>query len=352
MKVIFIMPNLKAGGAERVVSELANFFASKDKFSEVSILTLFESSDFYTLNSNVKRFSLDISNEDYKLVKLINFTKARKYLSDVDVIVSFIYPFTILGTFLGFLSQKPVIISERNNPYIKKNFIETFLRRIVYPKARLIVCQTSDSKSVLEEKFRLKNCTIGKNPISRLKSPRIESNGIITVGRLIESKQHMILLNIIEELNLRHWRVTIVGDGPEKNRLSYKVKKLNSKGFNVKIVEQSKDLNQFSDNHSIFLFASRSEGFPNALAEALMAGYACIAFDCDTGPRDMIKDKVNGFLVPLNDIEEYKNRLELLVNEFNIRSKLGVEASSSMKSFDIDNIGEEWIDLINSVASY
>src|SRR5690606_21916517 len=94
------------------------------------------------------------------------------------------------------------------------------------------------------------------------------------------------------------------------------------------------DVNKLLNNAQIFAFTSLTEGFPNALAEALAAGCACISFDCITGPRELIKNNYNGYLVDINDNEGYKTKLAELMNSFELREKFSKSSLEKIKQFN------------------
>lgn len=101
-------------------------------------------------------------------------------------------------------------------------------------------------------------------------------------------------------------------------------------------------IEEYYQRSDIFAFTSISEGFPNALGEAMAAGMACISFDCEAGPSDLIVDGENGFLIPENDHERYISKLKLLINNESIRKKLGKKAKLKASEFSFEKIGHQY----------
>ena len=87
-----------------------------------------------------------------------------------------------------------------------------------------------------------------------------------------------------------------------------------------------------------------SEGFPNALVEAMSAGLPCVSFDCDAGPRDIIDDGTNGYLVPLQDIATFSEKLEILMKNTELRTTIGSEAMKIQEALDTKKIADEFLD--------
>jgi glycosyltransferase involved in cell wall biosynthesis len=94
---------------------------------------------------------------------------------------------------------------------------------------------------------------------------------------------------------------------------------------------------------------SRTEGFGLVLIEAMVSGLPCVAYDCPVGPRSIITDQENGFLVEDGNVDLFVEKLNLLIENEDIRKQLGEKAKKSVANYDLDTIMQQWQDLFESV---
>src|SRR5699024_9210774 len=102
------------------------------------------------------------------------------------------------------------------------------------------------------------------------------------------------------------------------------------------------DIGSYYRKSKIFAFTSSSEGFPNVIGEAMSAELPVIAYDCVAGPSDLVSDGETGFLINLFDDTAYAERLELLMENSDLRMQMGRQAQKKIKKFDVNNIAEEY----------
>jgi len=132
---------------------------------------------------------------------------------------------------------------------------------------------------------------------------------------------------------------------PCSSCLVYGIYKLSKKLRLDRIVSfegRKKEVVNYYRKASIFISTSRAEGFPNALLEAMSMGCACVATDCLTGPSEMIENCKNGFLVEVDNVENIKEKLELLLKNESLRNEFSTRAIEKSKKYDIDSIISKW----------
>jgi GalNAc-alpha-(1->4)-GalNAc-alpha-(1->3)-diNAcBac-PP-undecaprenol alpha-1,4-N-acetyl-D-galactosaminyltransferase len=356
-KIGFVIGTLSSGGAERVISTLSNTLVNR---FDITIITFTKSIPFYTLDSRIKVVScqektnkpksiIDSLKLNYTLVKSIsNIAKQEK----IDILIGFITSANILTVLASKINHIPSIISERNNPLVEDvPKLWEILRRFTYPKANTLVLQTKGIKKLYEKKIRPHKITILPNPIASELSKLRHNNAktekiILSVGRLDKNKCHDELITAFKTINPIGWKVQIIGDGNKKQELATLIEKYNLLD-KIEIISKVKNIDKYYNEASIFVFTSKTEGFPNALLEAMHFGLPCISTDCDFGPSDLISDGENGFLIPVNDQEKLTNKLTRLINDENLQIKFSKNAKHTTEDYMSEKVVAQWEALIN-----
>jgi glycosyltransferase involved in cell wall biosynthesis len=357
-KIAFLLYSLGSGGAERVVTTLANGLHTE---YSVYIITFVKKVPFYPIHQEVKIIScfneigasqnfIHALKSNYLLLKKINhILKAN----DIDLLIGFMTSANVLATVVAKLNNIPVIISERNNP--DKQWIPGFwklLRIMIYPFANYLVVQTSEIQHYFAKKIRKDRLHILPNPISpELTLNRnikvIKQDIILNVGSLTDQKGQDILIKAFALTNIDDWRLVIVGEGPKREKLEILIKELGIEQ-DVTLLGRIKDVHHFYNTSKIFAFSSLYEGFPNALIEAMHFGLPCVSTNCPTGPSELITDGHNGYLVSVNDVDQFAEKLSELMQNKQQRAVFGEKAKNSVKALEAENVVKKWADLIES----
>lgn len=353
-KIAFLINSLSSGGAERVLTTLANNFI---KTYEVSIITFISTPPFYDIDKRINvipcfdiirpstnPFQALIGN--YRLFKKIdNIIKNN----DFDLLISFMTTANVLGIGVGKLNKIPVIISERTNPYHQQlPRLWQWLRTISYRYSDILVVQTETIKKFFDGKINQDKLRILPNPISNeLTTNRIlnnysnKKNVILNVGRLTPLKGQEMLIRAFAQTNHKGWELWIAGNGPEHDKLRKLTNELKV-GEQVKLLGLVKDTPTLYNTSKIFAFSSTYEGFPNALIEAMHFGLACVSTDCPTGPAELIKDGENGFLVPMNNIKAMSEKLTILMDKPSKIEAFGKKSVLTVLQYEEYNVISKW----------
>jgi len=300
-RICLLIDALKIGGKERVMSELATYFSSKPDI-EVH-LTIYGSSRTicYPLPDSViihiPKFEFDSSRRLIYAIQSLRFLRRKIKLLKPDSVLSFgeIWNSFVLLALYGL--KTPVYISDRCQPDRKYKKIHIFLRKWLYPKASGIIAQTEIAREIYKNQFRNTNIKVIGNPIRRIYTDATVSkreNIVLSVGRLITTKNHQTLIELFNNINKPGWKLCIIGGDAQKQQLfeglSELIKSLNAEDSIFLLGEQN-DVDKFYLKSKIYASMSSSEGFPNVIGEALTSGLPVIAFDCIAGPSGTIELK-------------------------------------------------------------
>lgn len=200
--------------------------------------------------------------------------------------------------------------------------------------------------------------TAGKNhpqyaaPVScRNQSRQENSKRIITAGRLVEQKGYDLLLDAWSKVHQKHpeWILDIYGEGEDKTMLLEKRKNLALEN-SVLFHPPTLDIYQKYMDSDFYVMSSRFEGFGLVLAEAMSCGIPCVSFDCPHGPSDIIKDYEDGLLVEKENIKELADKICYLIENENVRIKMGHKARENVKRFLPENVMPQWKNLFESLT--
>ncbi|MDF1547117.1 MAG: glycosyltransferase, partial [Bacteroidales bacterium] len=343
------------GGMERVMSELILYFSKHKEFDEIHLVLYGITREiFYKIPDSViiHRPSFRFNNAIrwfHAIRTLVFLRKTVKCIRPVSVLSFGEYwnAFVIIALY-GLIY--PIYISDRCQPDKSLGRFHDWLRMKLYPKSRCIIAQTESAAEIYRRKYGLYKITVIGNPIRTITSRNDIHRELIVlmVGRLIKTKHHDKLVEIFLKIRKPGWKLMIVGYDHLKQNVSFALRKIIAEFHaeeDVLLVGKQVDVDSYYTRSSIFAFTSSSEGFPNAIGEAMAAGLPVVAFDCIAGPSEMISDGINGYLVPLFDYDLFQTRLEQLMDNESLRIALGLQACKDIKRYSIEVVGKEYLKL-------
>lgn len=351
-KIVFTIPAIAGGGMGRAVLNFAEPL-SKMGYDVAIFLLTSKRIEKYPTPENVKIQSGVKTNYSKikfpsSLISLRNFCVKNK----VDYVFSFSGQHSCYVVMSLLTTKVKVFAFHRANPFLKYGFINDLLNRLLFPLSSGLIVQTELARRIFKEKYNHKNIIVVPNPVKDIKisSSVKREKIIITVSRLIKSKRVDKLLSIFNEVasTTPEWELWIVGDGPEKRKIEDLIN-LSPYKNRIKLLGFRSDVDKLLSKASIFAFTSESEGYPNALLEAMCSGLACISYDCVAGPSDIIDNEENGFLIENGNEKMYVSRLKRLMLDESLRLKFSQEATKLNIKNNSFNIVSTFIGKINNI---
>ena len=355
-KIMFYINAIHHGGAERVLCNLAT------KFSECGyqciLVTSFRAEWEYSYGNKVKRISLFEHNIKGFVSRNLSLVRALREVikkESPDIVISFMAEpnYRSIISCLGLKTK--TLISVRNDPDREyPNKIFKILAKTLYLFADGIVFQTADAQAWFSKRIRNKSRIIHnqiEDSFFNVK-PSGMRRDIVSVGRLVEQKNHALLIKafaqICEEIDDN---LIIYGEGEKGTELESLAANLGI-SHRVKLPGAVVDVPNAIKNAKIFVLSSDFEGMPNALLEAMALGLPCISTDCPCGgPKYLFDNEKNGILTKVGDAGDLVNKLLYLINDEACRNVLGKNALIAASRFSPSAVFDEWKKYVDDIVS-
>jgi glycosyltransferase involved in cell wall biosynthesis len=347
---------------------LANYLSERGW--QVTIVTIANRKlDFYKTHRSVRLLDLDLDrNAPNLIIGMFNNVRRivllRRILREVEpdraVGVISTAALTLLLASYG-LRRIRVIVSERTYPpAIPLGRIWAAARRLVYPFAHCVVMQTSEGLDWLSREIPKARGAIIPNPIpyplpdaepTLLPEDWISPHRklLLAVGRLSQEKGFDCLLEAFAKLAPENpeWDLVILGEGPQRDALENQAQVLRA-AHRVHLPGRAGNVGDWYARADLYVMSSHFEGFPNTLGEAMAHRCAAISFDCDTGPRDLIRHGENGLLVkPVGDAQALASALRQLMQGGRQRTEMAAKATEVREQYSTDSIMKLWDQLFD-----
>ena len=285
MNIMFIIPRMGGGGAERVTAHIANYLSENDY--DVTLTTFISGESFYSLNKEINYIGASCNVSKTYMVK-----KYGKYHN------------------FKWISSERAAPSERNIIY------QRILNKI-YQSTDMFVCQ---GNVMFDYYSFVQNRCIIANPLFSLKLPEIieerKPMEIVASGRLDPQKNFSLLIEafsmVLKEINISV-TLKIYGEGPQRNTLQSQINELQL-GDKIILEGSVSDLHDRINGAALFVLSSNYEGFPNVLLEAMAMGLPVISTDFQSGIARELIGSENGIIVPVGDVRALKSAIVKILN--------------------------------------
>lgn len=359
MHIVFYISSMApAGGIERVLSQHIAFLSKENL---ITLITDDENPSFYELPSGVQHVSLNLdtelslnSSKVKRIAKIsVTFFKNIKLLrAQITAIkpdcVYTAHPLNLLKVVCSIRKFDKIFVTEHAS-ITGYNAVYKKIALTLYKRIKLLAVPTTlDSETY--RSYGIKNEYL-PNPLPFYpeKSADLNNKVALNIGRFTDDKQHVLLLELWSQSKAAEngWILKIIGKGENYDKIISKIEELNLQK-SVVLNEPTKNITEEYMKASMFLFTSRAEGFGLVLAEAMACGVPCISFNCPSGPRDIINNGLDGYLINVDDNAKYVEKLNLLIIDSELRKELGRSAKKSIRKFSGEFVSDKINKLVNA----
>lgn len=360
MKILFLMDQMYLhGGAERIVSQKMNYLLNHYKY-EIYLITTEQKSKkpVYEIDSKVNWIDLNINyhreisyfNPKNLLKTILHFWRLKNHIQRIKPNLIISISFSPEQYFLPFIHKKIPKIKEfhssrfnyKAGSWLKEKLDTTFEKY----QALVVLNETEKSYYTNKNIVVIPNFTEFNSNINQL--PKKEKT-VIAAGRIAAVKQFSELIRIwkIASANFPNWKLKIFGDGEENDIRDLKAT-IESLDLcdNAFILPSTLNIQKEMQKASIYAMSSATECFPMVLLEAQASALPIISYDCPNGPRHIISNNIDGFLIEPNNKEVFAAQLVKMMLDENSRITFGKSATNNVLKYSKEIVMQQWNDLI------
>lgn len=351
MKILLFISKLYGGGAERVATTLLNHLCENH---DVTVAIFNKSESTYPIDNRIKIINLSDGKKisPYQLDRIIKCRNAIKS-TNPDLIISFLVGLSRFVLIANCFMRKKLILSEQTTIQTRQKPWKWLTRHFLY---RLATMTVFTSESDCQYAQWLKNKTFIHNPLScgiYTSHDQKRDNTIVAIGaqKRWNVKGFDLLIKAWAKTAPNHpeWKLQFIG-AIDDNKIS-DMAKAYSIEKQVEFLGWSENIDKMLQSKSIYVLSSRCEGFPCSLLEAMSQGCTCLAFDCKTGPNEILSDGINGLLVHNGDIDNLATKLNQLIEDEHLRLQLSKNAIDKVHQFEYGRIMQQWDELIQMIMN-
>lgn len=347
-KIAFVTRVLSSGGAEMVLKQIVDACARQGM--DCLVLTIWENRERVSFHPNVQVVELEPAGDGLN-GKCIQYGQVRKHIQKfgADVVLSMPEDIGIYVILAMLGTGIPVVVSERNNPWVMPNKkITRLLRKMAYPFAKGLIFQTKQAASFFPMSQQKKGIIL-PNPLDLSRLPEVyqgqREKVVVSAGRLDVQKNFPLLIEAFAQFYKKHpdYRLVIYGEGSKREELeTLAAQKLPEGSWSIP--GRVGDLPNKISHCEIFALSSDYEGVPNVLIEAMAVGTPVVSTDCAPGgAATLIDNGSNGLLVPVRDPQSLAESLCYLVENPTISATMAEKAVQIRQKLDAEKVTMQWL---------
>lgn len=350
MRILIFVSSLYGGGAERVASLLSNHLGNDN---DVYVATFSDNKRTYPISSKINVISI-LPNSNLSLVRFFQrYANINRTIDTVspDIIISFSVSLNAKVLLVNRLKRRKLIVSERTSfsRYVSRE--ADFARKNLYKTASNVVFVSKEDY----DKYPYQNKSVIYNPLSMspFRDANSRENSVLAVGSIkrwkVKGFDTLLKAWAMISKNNPDWTLDFMG----KDNDNYIHDLVDDLGIatSVRFLGHCDDVASIMQKKSIFVLSSRYEGFPNCLIEAMSQGCACVAYDCHTGPTEILTNGVDGVLVKNQSEEEMAIAIQRCISDVSYREALAKNGCKSVERFKSDLIMFQWEQLIKKIVN-
>lgn len=374
-KITFLMLHLNYGGIEKQVTTLANKLVEKYNIEIISLYNILGKS-FYDLDERIKvKYIFDYGPNKKEIVQALKKFKLKELFREVKKGIKILYTkFFKIGEIVDNLDtdilissriefskqikRDDIVVISQEHSYINTSSYKKKVKKS-FKKVDYLIVMTEKARELYETWFRecreRPRVVLIPNMIDDYngEGTTLHNKQIISVGRLEEVKDFASLINVYNLVQKKHpdWRLKIIGEGSQRKKLEQQIA---SFGLKSKITLTgrltSSEIERELDNSSIFLLTSKSESFSLVIVEAMAHNVPCISYDIDVGPKEIITNKEDGFLIDDRNEIQMAEEVCNLIEDSVKRVEFGAKARKTAENFFASNIAKDWEEFLDKMS--
>lgn len=362
IKICFVKENMTImDGVVRVLELVSNELAEE---YEVHLLSICGEKDKMPMNlkKSIRFQILKEGNVHIRESLIVGIKGIRRYIlkNKIDVVFAVgggSLPATVLGS--SFLNVRRVFCEHINLCTSLSHGTDAMIRKLCVPFMDRVVTLTDEDKKdyILQfQNLNSRNVIVIHNWMDEaLLNEHVDYNSkskkIITVGRICEQKGFDILVPIAADVLKNHpdWKWEIYGAGEDYDKINKMIEEYNM-CENIEMMGMCKDVYERYKEYAFYAMTSRFEGLPMVLLEAKAQKLPVIAFDCKTGPGEIVRNEIDGILIEDGNISQYEKGLERLINNENMRIEFSKNSQGNINKFQKEAIVDQWKMMINNLV--